>query len=57
MLEAVTRALPATPAEKDDGFTAHVEKVFEELTGKKLAATPEAAQYAQLLHARAHGRA
>ena len=57
MLEAVTRALPATPAEKDDGFTAHVEKVFEELTGKKLAATPEAAQHVRLQHARAQGLA
>jgi cyclase len=40
-----------------DLFKGHVEKVFEELTGRKLAATAGAARHAQRLHARAHGRA
>jgi glyoxylase-like metal-dependent hydrolase (beta-lactamase superfamily II) len=38
-----------------EGFSAHVEKAFEELTGKKLA--PAAAHHARRLHARAHGHA
>jgi cyclase len=41
----------------DGGFSAHVEKAFEELTGAKLAATTEAARHARHLHARAHGHA
>ena len=41
----------------DGGFIAHVEKVFEELTGRKLAATAGAQRRAQRLHARAHGHA
>ena len=39
------------------GFSAHVEKAFEELTGAKLAATTEAARHARHVHARAHGLA
>jgi len=41
----------------EGGFSAHVEKAFEELTGTKLAATTEAARHARHLHARAHGHA
>ena len=35
----------------------HVEKVYQELTGRKLATNPETARLAQLAHARAHGHA
>jgi cyclase len=41
----------------DGGFREHVEKVYQELTGRKLATNPESARQAQLAHARAHGRA
>jgi cyclase len=38
-----------------DPLKEHVEKVYEELTGKKLAATADATRRARDLHARAHG--
>ena len=41
----------------DDSFPSQVEKVYEELTGKKLAALADHWQFAQRAHARAHGLA
>ena len=41
----------------DGGFSAHVEKAFEELTGAKLAGTTEVARHARQQHARSHGHA
>ena len=41
----------------DGGFSAHVEKAFEELTGSKLASATGAARQARYLHAHAHGHA
>ena len=39
----------------DDGFPSQVEKVYEELTGKKFAALAGGRQVARRAHARAHG--
>lgn len=39
----------------DDSFPSQVEKVYLEMTGQKLTATPPAQEHARLAHARAHG--
>ena len=39
----------------DDGFTSQVEKVYEELTGKKLSVLTNGRQFARHAHARSHG--
>jgi hypothetical protein len=41
----------------DDGFPSQVEKIYEELTGKKLSALTNARQFARHAHARSHGLA
>jgi cyclase len=42
---------------KDDGFPSQVQKVYQELTGKKLAALLEEPHLARRVHARSHGAA
>jgi hypothetical protein len=39
----------------EDGFPSQVEKVYEELTGKKFAALGGERQFARRVHARSHG--
>jgi glyoxylase-like metal-dependent hydrolase (beta-lactamase superfamily II) len=65
-IEAIRTALKANPqiakyvadrAPNGDAFTGQVQKVYEELTGKKLAGLPHDPLMARYAHARAHGLA
>jgi glyoxylase-like metal-dependent hydrolase (beta-lactamase superfamily II) len=64
-IEAIRAALKANPQiaryvsdqGKDDGFPSQVQKVYQELTGKNLAAFFEEPPLARRAHARSHGAA
>ena len=65
-IEAIRSALKANPqiaryvsdrGSHDDGFPSQVQKVYEELNGKELAALLDEHHFARHAHARAHGMA
>jgi hypothetical protein len=53
----IARFVSERGAGSDDGFPSQVQKVYEELTGKKLAAMMHEPHLARRAHARSHGHA